>query len=93
MDLPQQYDWLSPKTRKTIREEYVKRQNGNCYHCKKPLTEKPCKTITKLTINKKLFPENFFDWPVHLHHDHVTGLTLGAVHCYCNAILWEYHGE
>ena len=31
--------------------------------------------------------------PIHLHHDHDTDLTIGAVHAYCNAILWEYHNE
>jgi hypothetical protein len=44
-------------------------------------------------INVDLFPPNFFKWPVHLHHDHRTGMTIGAVHCRCNAVLWQYHGE
>jgi hypothetical protein len=28
-----------------------------------------------------------------LHHCHQTGLTIGAVHAKCNAVLWQYHGE
>jgi hypothetical protein len=40
-----------------------------------------------------LFPELFLKYPVHLHHSHVTGLTIGAVHAYCNAVLWVYHDE
>lgn len=32
-------------------------------------------------------------YPVHLHHDHKTGLTIGAVHAKCNAVLWQYYGE
>ena len=36
---------------------------------------------------------NFFKWPVHLHHCHDTGMTTGAVHCYCNAVLWQYPGK
>jgi hypothetical protein len=40
-----------------------------------------------------LFPKNFLKWPVHLHHSHDTGMTIGAVHSYCNAVLWQYHNE
>jgi hypothetical protein len=47
----------------------------------------------KKKINARLFPPNFFNWPVHLHHCHVTGLTIGAIHCHCNAVLWQYHGQ
>jgi hypothetical protein len=31
--------------------------------------------------------------PVHLQHSHVTGLTEGAVHAFCNAVLWQYEGR
>jgi hypothetical protein len=31
--------------------------------------------------------------PIHLQHDHDTGLTEGAVHAYCNAVLWQYEGR
>ena len=41
---------------------------------------------------KTIFPENFFDHSIHLHHDHDTGMTIGAVHAHCNAVLWEYEG-
>ncbi|AGI61771.1 hypothetical protein VCO139_0016 [Vibrio phage VCO139] len=41
----------------------------------------------------KLFPKNMFQYPIHLHHDHNTGMTIGAVHARCNAVLWEYYGE
>ena len=41
----------------------------------------------------RLFPESFFKYPVHLHHSHDTGKTIGAVHAYCNAVLWEYYGQ
>lgn len=46
-----------------------------------------------MTVNMKLFPPNFFKHPVHLHHDHQTGMTIGAVHNHCNAVLWQYYGE
>lgn len=44
-------------------------------------------------LQRKIFPKGFFDRPVHLHHSHDTGLTIGAVHAVCNAVLWIYHRE
>lgn len=93
LPLPVKYDSLHWTERKQVREQYVRLQAGLCLHCKKPLSEEPAKSVNSRPVNKKLFPANFFNHPVHLHHSHKTGLTLGAVHCYCNAVLWEYYGE
>jgi len=30
---------------------------------------------------------------MHLHHNHETDMTEGAVHAYCNAVLWQYEGK
>ena len=90
---PIYYDDASPTRRRAIRKRYVIEQGGVCYYCKSHLDEDPPKEILNKKVNKRLFPKSFFNWPVHLHHSHDTGLTLGAVHCYCNAILWQYHGE
>lgn len=87
---PVNYKKLTWQERKEVREAYVKEQNGLCYHCRKPLSE-PAVWVKK--INQKLFPPSFFQYPVHLHHCHVTNMTIGAVHNYCNAELWQYHGE
>ncbi len=32
-------------------------------------------------------------WPTHLHHDHDTGLTIGAAHGACNIWLWISEGK
>jgi len=93
MELPVDYDKLKQWQRRLVRLEYIRLQNGKCYHCKKPLDGPAAKKILKKKLNRKMFPKGFLDWPVHLHHDHNTGLTIGAVHCYCNAVLWQYHGE
>ena len=90
---PMKYDALSPGERRDLRIRYESHQKGMCWHCKAPLAGPPPDKITRRKINKKLFPPSFFDWPVHLHHDHETGMTLGAVHNYCNAVLWQYHGQ
>jgi len=93
MDLPVNYEELEWKDRRAVREEYIKLQGGLCSHCKEPLSGEPSKEILEMKVNRKLFPENFFKWPVHLHHSHETGMTIGAIHSRCNAVLWEYNGE
>lgn len=93
MKLPVNYDNIDFAERKKVREEYVRVQNGLCIHCGNPLSLSASDEVTSKEINKKLFPDNFFKWPVHLHHDHNTGMTIGAVHCHCNAVLWQYYGE
>lgn len=93
MDLPINYDAAHFTVRKRAREEYVRQQEGKCYHCGCSLNGEPSKDILTKKINRSLFPKNFFKWPVHLHHNHDTGMTIGAVHNKCNAVLWQYHGE
>ena len=93
VELPVNYNDLHYTERRAIREEYVRIQGGACHHCNTPLTGGPSKKISKKRVNKKLFPPKFFDWPIHLHHNHNTGMTIGAVHARCNAVLWQYHGE
>ena len=90
MDLPVDYTKLDWRQRKEVREQYVSKQNGMCSHCGKTLSEKADRVKR---INTDLFPENFFKYPIHLHHCHKTGMTQGAVHNYCNAYLWQYKGE
>ena len=90
MKLPIHYPTTHWAVRKKAREQYVTEQQGLCHHCNKPLSDNPKRNRM---INERLFPTNFFTWPVHLHHDHVSGMTIGAVHAYCNAVLWQYHGE
>lgn len=34
--------------------------------------------------------KNFLQHPIHLQHNHTTGMTEGAVHNYCNAVMWQY---
>jgi hypothetical protein len=93
MKLPVNYNELHYTERKNVREEYIRLQKEKCHYCGELLTENASDEVMWKRINKRLFPENFFKWPVHLHHDHNTGMTIGAVHCHCNAVLWQYHGE
>jgi len=93
MEIPAEYNILNIRQKKVIREQYVEIQKGMCYYCKAPLAGKPATKIANKEVKPKLYPKGFFNNPVHLHHSHLTGLTLGAVHCHCNAVLWEYHGE
>lgn len=93
MKLPTNYTTLSWQERRAVREEYVRIQKGNCCHCGNSLSGASTDNIMKTWINLSLFPLNFLRWPVHLHHDHTSGMTIGAVHCHCNAVLWQYHDQ
>jgi hypothetical protein len=92
-DIPANYTQMTRQERRIVREEYVRRQGGRCAHCKQPLSKAPADHVRSKQLDMRRFPPGFLDWPVHLHHDHQTGLTIGAVHSYCNAVLWQYHGE
>lgn len=93
MNLPKDYNKLSLKERRAVRLEYIRQQGGKCWYCRGSLSEQPTEAVRKFNIDLKWFPEGFLKNPVHLHHDHDTGLTEGAVHGYCNAVLWQYFGK
>jgi hypothetical protein len=93
LKIPAVYAELEWQERRAVREKYVELQRGLCHHCGAPLTGPALDAIREKRIDRKLYPPNFFKYPVHLHHSHDTGLTIGAVHNYCNAVLWEHHGE
>ena len=93
MQLPINYDTANAATRRLAREAYVRVQDGLCQHCNEKLSGHPSASVREKKVNWKLFPPNFTRWPVHLHHSHETGMTIGAVHALCNAVLWQYHGE
>jgi len=91
--LSTQYSKLKPYQRRSVRERYIELQEGKCYWCEHPLNEEPPKEITDLEIKWRLFPPNFLKYPVHLQHCHDTDMTEGAVHAYCNAVMWQYHNR
>ena len=91
MKLPVDYTKLEWWERKVAREEYIAIQNGMCFFCKKALHKPAPKKITNKEINWSLFPNNFLKYPIHLQHNHETNMTEGAVHNYCNAVMWQYH--
>ena len=91
--LPINYEEAHWSVRKQARERYVEIQEGKCCHCGNLLNGSPTQSVVWKKINRKLFPKNFFMWPTHLHHCRKTGMSIGAVHNTCNAVLWQYHGE
>lgn len=93
MRLPINYNTATWKERKSARNEYIHLQREMCFHCGASLRESPSKEIMNAVINWKLFPKGFMNYPIHLHHNHNTGLTIGAVHARCNAYLWQFKGE
>lgn len=93
ISLPVQYSKINAVTRRAVREQYILLQKGQCYWCKHPLDQKPPKSITSKKVDWKLFPPGFLRHPNHLQHNHDTDLTEGAVHAYCNAVMWQMHGR
>jgi len=92
-NLPVLYSMLDQRERRAVREQYVKQQNGLCWHCNEPLNKPPPQHIKDKPIDWRLFPPGFTKHPVHLQHDHFTDHTEGAVHTLCNAVLWQYLGK
>lgn len=92
-DLPVDYTKLTWDEKIAVREQYIKEQNNLCYYCGCSLSEDPPFRIRFKKIDWKLFPKNFLKYPIHLQHDHKTGMTQGAVHSYCNAVMWQYEGR
>lgn len=92
-NLPVEYDTLHWKERRAVREQYIEEQKGLCLHCGWNLFDQPPEHITDKPVSLWLFPENFFTHPIHLQHSHETGMTEGAVHAYCNAVMWQYEGR
>ena len=92
-DLPVDYTTLHWTERRKVRDEYVALQDGKCFYCGESLRDVPAASVIEKNIDWSLFPEGFLDYPVHLQHDHHTGMTEGAVHAYCNAVMWQYEGR
>ena len=92
-DLPVLYSKIPAKEKRLVREQYIKEQNGLCYWCEMPLRDPPPKCITDMKIVWEYFPPFFLKHPIHLQHCHATDKTEGAVHAYCNAVMWQYHSR
>jgi hypothetical protein len=90
---PANYSKLNFIEKANLRKAYIVEQKRLCWYCKHNIHKPAPDFIMEKPINKKLFPENFFNSPIHLHHDHETGKTIGAVHCHCNAVLWQFEGK
>lgn len=93
LTIPANYNELTQPERRKVRERYCSLQDWKCHHCGTELDQKPAAHVLSKDINMRLFPKGFLDHPIHLHHCHRTGMTIGAVHARCNAVLWQYHGE
>ena len=81
MSLPESQDYrlLSPYDRRVLREEYMAAQDNCCYFCGEQLDTPVHKIVAEAPINRELFPEGFFRWPVHLDHDFAAGTMFKAI--------------
>ena len=92
MQFPVDYTRLSPQQRRVVRTAYINQQGGKCTFCGEQLSNEPHVNVTSKPLNMDLFPKEFLKWPIHLDHDHYTDMTRGAVHAYCNGVLFQYFG-
>ena len=90
MKLPTDYTKLTIKERRQVREQYIEAQEGKCLYCKNDLNSPAPSSITGRKIDWTKFPDDFLAYPIHLQHNHWTNMTEGAVHSYCNAVMWQY---
>jgi hypothetical protein len=93
MILPTDYTKLTQPQRREVRIQYIKEQDNLCMYCGETLDEIAPIRIRNKPINLDLFPKGFLQYPIHLQHCHKTNMTEGAVHSYCNAVLWQYEGR
>ncbi len=93
MKLPINYEKADWRKRREAREQYVWDQDDKCMHCGEHFDDGPPTSVTEKKIDWSMFPPNFLEYPIHLQHNHSTGMTEGAVHAYCNAVMWQYHGR
>jgi len=91
--LPVDYTKLHWTERRIVREQYIQEQHDKCAYCGESLKLPAPTRITDKDISWDLFPPNFLKYPIHLQHNHNTGMTEGAVHNYCNAVMWQYEGR
>tara|TARA_R110000868_G_scaffold14426_4_gene67197 strand:+ start:18726 stop:19040 length:315 start_codon:yes stop_codon:yes gene_type:complete len=91
--LPLQYNKIPFLEKRLVREQYIKEQKGLCMYCNGDLDIEPPKAILDKKIDWNKFPRNFRESNIHLQHCHKTGMTEGAVHMYCNAVLFIYENR
>lgn len=91
--LPVKYSELSAKRKKAVLAQYRRIQQDKCWYCERDLSQPPPDFVTAKPIDRGLYTPGFFKNPVHLQHYHYSDYTEGAVHAYCNAVLWEYHSR
>lgn len=91
--IPTRYDNLTSYQKANVRREYSRLQGHFCWFCGSSLYGSVNEDIQDLPIDWDLFPggEGFLKYPIHLQHNHDTGMTEGAVHAYCNAFMWNYY--
>ena len=84
---------LTPRDRAELRSEYAKAQGNLCPFCKCDLDGPPSEAVRTTKLVLSMFPPRFLKHPVHLQHDHRTGMTEAAIHARCNGVLWQEFGR
>ena len=104
-DLPINYTTSNSYTRRKVRLQYIALQRNKCCYCGHPFSnEQPTDMVDRIRPYYKALLavafqpldspiERLFTHPIHLHHSHSNGETIGAVHAVCNYILLAEHNQ
>jgi len=86
LELPIKYSSLSGERLSAVKEAYTCLQRERCWLCGNNLWDLPKYIVENPKLMGLCGNQLAEHSPLHLHHDHDTGLTLGVTHAECNII-------
>lgn len=86
LELPTKYSSLSGERLAVVKEAYICLQRERCWLCGGNLYELPNHVVDNPNLIGLCSSQLAEQHPLHLHHNHDTGLTLGVAHAECNII-------
>lgn len=86
LELPTKYSSLSGERLSAVKDAYICLQRERCWLCGDNLYELPKYIVDNPNYMGLCYNQLAEQTPLHLHHNHDTGLTLGVAHAECNII-------
>lgn len=90
LQLPTKYSSLSGQRRAAVKEAYICLQRERCWLCGDSLYALPTFIVDNPNVVQLCYNQLAEQFPLQLHHDHDTDMTLGVTHAECNAISSIY---
>lgn len=86
LELPTKYSSLTGERKSAVKEAYICLQRDRCWLCGDDLYDPPKFLVENPNYMPLCGNQLAEHSPLHLHHDHKTGLTLGVTHAECNIL-------